>query len=75
MTTLYGHNNGSTYWQRSREADVDGAIKSSLTLLGNAASHFNVGSLLKHLNKDLKPLAEADLTDRGSHLFGDNIGK
>lgn len=64
--------------QRGREADIDGAIQTSLTLLGNAATHLSVErrkSLLKHLNKDLKPMAEAEFPDRGAHLFGDSFGK
>ena len=30
---------------------------------------------MKHLNKDLKPLAEGEFPDRGAKLFGDDFGK
>ena len=30
---------------------------------------------MKHLNKDLKPLAEAEFPKRGAYLFGDDFGK
>ena len=49
-------------------------VKASLSLLGNAATHFSTESrkaVMKHLNKDLKPLAEAELPKRGAFLFGD----
>ena len=42
------------------------------------SSHLNVEcyrALLKHFNKDLKPLAEADIPNRGAQLFGEDIGK
>lgn len=64
--------------QQGLEVDVDGAVEASLALLGNAAAHFNVErrrSLLKHLNKDLRPLAEAEFPERGPYLFGDDFGK
>ena len=31
-------------------------------------------SVMKHLNKDLKPLCKGTLPDRGSYLFGDKFG-
>ena len=40
--------------EQGRAGDVDGVIQASISLLGNAASHFNVNrrrSLLKYLNK------------------------
>lgn len=64
--------------EQGREVDVDSAVRASLTLLGNASAHFSVErrrSMLKHLNKDLKPLAEAEFPNRGAHLFGEDIGK
>ena len=30
---------------------------------------------MKHLNKDLKPLAEAQFPDRGAFLLGEDFGK
>lgn len=60
----------------SESPDLDrsrSAVKSSLSLLANAASHFSVerrNSIMKHLNSDLKPLAEGDYPDRGPLLFG-----
>ena len=63
---------------QGREVDVDLVCKSTLALLGNASAHFNVErrrSLLKHLNKDLRPLAEAEFPERGAYLFGDDFGK
>lgn len=52
------------------------AVKSGVTLLGNAAAHFSVERrkrTRKHLNSDLKPLAEGQFPDRGAHLFGDSF--
>lgn len=63
---------------QGKEVDVDSVAKASLSLLGNASSHFNVErrrAVLKYLNKDLKPLAEAQFPDRGAHLCGDDFGK
>ncbi len=48
---------------------MEGLVKCSLALQGNASNHFNVErrkSILKHLKKDLKPLAEAEFQGRGS---------
>ncbi len=48
---------------------MEGLVKCSLALQGNASAHFNVErrkSILKHLKKDLKPLAEAEFQDRGA---------
>ena len=64
--------------EQGRAGDVDGVIQASIYLLDNAASHFNVDrrrSLLKYLNKDLKPLAEIEFPERGRYLFGDDFGK
>ena len=60
--------------EQGRAGDVDGVIQASIY----AASYFNVDrrrSLLKYLNKDLKPLAEAEFIERGRYLFGDDFGK
>ena len=43
-----------------------------------AAAHFLTKwrkALVKHLNKDLKLLAEAQFTDLGPYLFGEDFGK
>ena len=48
------------------------AVKCSLSLMANAASHFSVERrkcIMKHLNNDLKPLAEAQYPERGPYLF------
>jgi hypothetical protein len=50
------------------------AVKAGVTLLGNAAAHFSTERrkcIVKHLNSDLKPLAESEFPDRGAHLFGE----
>ena len=55
-----------------------GAIKSSLNLLGNASAHFNMEcrkAVMKHLNRDLRPLAESEFPSRGDKLFGDDFGQ
>ena len=42
-------------------------------LTGNAAAHLSVEhrrALMRHLNSDLKPLAEGDFSERGPLLFG-----
>ena len=68
-------------FQQGNEIDPKvgkGAIKSSLNLLGNASAHFNVEqrkAIMKHLNKDLKPMAEGEFPDRDAKLFGDDFGK
>ena len=51
------------------------AIKTSISLLGNASAHFNLErrkAVLKQLYKDLKPLVERGFPDRGAFLFGQN---
>jgi len=68
--------------QIDKKAQIDSdtlksAVKSSLTLLGNAAAHFSVERrkcIMKHLNSDLKPLAETHFPERGPHLFGESFG-
>jgi len=53
------------------------AVKTSITLLGNAAAHFNLErrkSAMKHLNKDLQPLAKGSFPNRGPWLFGEDFG-
>ena len=70
------------YDQMSSEQGVDAtkakaAVESSITLLGNAAIHFSTERrkcLMKHLNKDLRPLCEGKFPNRGAYLFGDNFG-
>ena len=70
------------YDQMSSEQGVDAtkakaAVESSITLLGNAATHFSTERrkcLMKHLNKDLRPLCEGKFPNRGAYLFGDNFG-
>ena len=55
-----------------------GAIKASISLLSNASAHFNLErrkALIKHLNRDLQPLAEGEFPDRGVYLFGEDFGK
>ena len=56
----------------------EGAIKASISLLSNASAHFNLErrkALIKHLNRDLQPLAEGEFPDRGVYLFGEDFGK
>ena len=58
--------------------DIDGEVQANLSLLGNASSHFSVEhrrAVIKHLNKDLRPLADAEFPNRGPQLFGDDFGK
>ena len=63
----------------SESPDLDrsrSAVKSSLSLLANAASHFSVErrkSIMKNLNNDLKPLADGDYPDRDPLLFGEGF--
>ena len=55
-----------------------GAIKGSISLLSNASAHFNLErrkALMKHLNRDLQPLAEGEFPDRGVYLFGEDSSK
>ena len=65
---FYSNNDGS----------IRNAIHSSISLLGNASAHFNVErrkAIMKHLNADIKHLAEAEFPDRGQYLFGEDFGK
>ena len=72
------------YLQEQMEAktQADGdtlkaALRCSLTLLGNAAAHVSVERrrcIIKHLNSDLKPLAEAPFPHGGPDLFGKSFG-
>ena len=56
-------------FQQGNEVDPKvgkGAIKSSLNLLGNASAHFSVErrkAIMKHLKKDLKPMAENEFSE------------
>ncbi len=48
---------------------MEGVVKCSLSLLGNASADSNVERrklILKHLIRDLKPLAKAEFPDRSS---------
>ena len=57
--------------QKNEPPDSDmlkAAIKCSLSLMANASSHFSVERrkcIMKYLNNDLKPLAEAPFPERG----------
>ena len=51
---------------------VKESLQSSISLLGNAATHFS--EAMKHLNKDLKPLAEGKFHNRGPFLLGKDFG-
>ena len=53
------------------------AVRSSLQLLGNATVHFNVErrkEIMKHLNTDIKFLAETEFPQSGPYLFGEDFG-
>ena len=53
------------------------AVEASIALLGNASAHFSVEcrkSLMKHMNKDLRPLCEGKFPKCGPHLFGEDFG-
>ena len=53
------------------------AVKCSLSLMANASAHFSTERrkcIMKHLNNDLKPLAEGQFPDRGPYLFGEGFG-
>ena len=55
---------------------IRSAAKTSLTLIANASAHFTVERqkcIMKHLNKDLKPLAEEQYPSRGPSLFGEGF--
>ena len=59
------------------KATLKAAVKSGVSLLGNATAHFSTERrkcVMKHLNSDLKPLAEGQFPDRGAYLFGDSFG-
>ena len=70
-------------WDKMQPGSVDmntarSAIHSSLLLIGNASAHFNVErrkAIMKHLNTDIKFLAEAEFPDGGPYLFGKDFGK
>ena len=63
------------YDQISSEQGVDAtkakaAVESSITLLGNAATHFSTERkkcLMKHLSKDLRPLCDGKFPNRGAY--------
>ena len=53
------------------------AVKTSISLLGNAVAHFNLErrkAIMKHLNRNLLPLAKGVFPDRGPWLFGEGFG-
>ena len=53
------------------------AVEAAIVLLGNATAHFSTErrkSMMKHLNKDLRPLCEGKFPNRGPYLFGENFG-
>ena len=53
------------------------AVEASIALLGNSAAHLSAErrkSLMKHLNKDLRPLCEGKFPNRGPYLFGEDFG-
>jgi hypothetical protein len=55
---------------------LSSAIKTAISLQGNAVAHFNLErrkSIMKHLNKDLQPLAKGSFPDRGPWLFGEGF--
>ena len=52
-------------------------LETSIALLGNASAHFSTEcrkSVMKCLNKDLRPLCEGKFPDRGPYLFGQDFG-
>ena len=57
---------------------IKAVLRCSQTRLGNAAAHISVERrkcIMKHLNSDLKPLAEGQFPDRGPDLFGKSFRK
>jgi len=53
------------------------AAKAAIALLGNASAHMTNErrkSILKHLNKDLRPLSGSKFPNRGPFLFGEGFG-
>ena len=53
------------------------AVEASIALLGSATAHFSMErrkSVMKHMNKDLRPLCEGKFPKRGPHLFGEDFG-
>ena len=53
------------------------AVEASIAQLGNAAAHFSTEcrkSLMKHLNKDLRPLCGSKFPGCGPYLFGEDFG-
>ena len=70
-------------WDQMQQGTVDdektrSAICSSLLLMANASSHFNVErrkAIMKHLNTDIKYLAEEEFPDRGQYHFGEDFRK
>ena len=56
--------------------DMIPPLEAAISLIGNAAAHLSVErrkALMKHLNRDLKPLAEGDFPHRGPLLFGERF--
>ena len=64
-------------WSMADPKKIRAAVKTSITLLGNVAVHFNLKcrrSAMKHLNKDLQPLAKGTFPNRSPSLFGEDFG-
>ena len=74
LTWLHNH---LTSGEEVDHARVKEGLQYSISLLGNAAAHFSEDrrlALIKHLNKDLKPLAKGSFPNRGAFLFGKDFG-
>ena len=83
LSKLQRYTLGPLIWMLDQFQQIDPkvgkrAIRSNLSLLGNALAHFNVErrkALMKHLNRDLRPLAEGEFPDTGANVFGEDFGK
>ena len=56
--------------------EIVAPLEASIKLIGNASAHFSVEqrkSIMKFLNKDLKPLGEETFPDGGPLLFGEEF--
>ena len=70
-------------WDKMQQGSVDtdsarSAMQSRLLLMANASAHFNVErrkAIIKHLNTDIKFIAEVEFPDSGPYLFGEDFGK
>ena len=67
-------------FQKNEQPDSDtlkAAVKCSLSLMASASSHFSLERrkcIMKHINNDLKHLAEAQYPEMGSFLLGEGFG-